>query len=80
MASEDISVETSLVVQWFRFCASKARGMGSIPGGGTKIPRTKLHSQKNKQTKKKQQQQKDTSVDSGKGKPQSEAFEKENCA
>ena len=78
MASEDISVETSLVVQWFRFCASKARGMGSIPGGGIKIPRTKLHSQKKKT--KKQQQQKDTSVDSGKGKPQSEAFEKENCA
>ena len=75
MASEDISVETSLVVQWFRFCASKARGTGSIPGGGTKIPRTRLHSQK-----KKKKNKTDTSVDSGKGKPQNEAFEKENCA
>jgi len=29
---------TSLVVQWLRLCASIARGRGSIPGQGTKIP------------------------------------------
>ena len=29
---------TSPVVQWLRLCASNAGGMGSIPGGGTKIP------------------------------------------
>ena len=28
---------TSLVVQWLRHCASNARGLGSIPGWGTKI-------------------------------------------
>ena len=28
----------SLVVQWLRFCAPSAGGMGSIPGQGTKIP------------------------------------------
>ena len=28
---------TSLVVQWLRFCASNAGGMGSISGQGTKI-------------------------------------------
>ena len=28
----------SLVVQWLRFCASTARGMGSIRVWGTKIP------------------------------------------
>ena len=29
---------TSLVVQWLRLHASSARGMGLIPGWGTKIP------------------------------------------
>ena len=29
---------TSLAIQWLRFCASNAGGMGSIPGQGTKIP------------------------------------------
>ena len=29
---------TSLVVQWFRLCASNAGGGGSIPGLGTRIP------------------------------------------
>ena len=28
----------SLVVQWLRFCASNAGGVGSIPGQETKIP------------------------------------------
>ena len=27
-----------LVVQWLRFCAPAANGMGSIPGQGTRIP------------------------------------------
>ena len=39
---------TSLAVQWLRFCASNAGGMGSIPGGGTKIPHAACHSQKKK--------------------------------
>ena len=30
-------VGTSLVAQWLRLCASTVGGMGSIPGGGTKI-------------------------------------------
>ena len=29
---------TSLVVQWLRLYASTTGDMGSIPGGGTKIP------------------------------------------
>ena len=29
---------TSLAVQWFKLCTSTARGMGLIPGWGTKIP------------------------------------------
>ena len=31
-------IGTSLVVQWLRFCASEAGGIGSIPDQGTKIP------------------------------------------
>ena len=30
--------ETSLVVQWLRFCASNAGKAGSMPGQGTKVP------------------------------------------
>ena len=37
---------TSLVVQWLRLCSSSARGMGSIPGHGTKIPEAMRHGQK----------------------------------
>ena len=29
---------TSLLIQWFKFQASNAGGMGSIPGWGTEIP------------------------------------------
>ena len=29
---------TSLAVQWLRFCASNAGGMGSIPGWVTMLP------------------------------------------
>ena len=39
---------TSLASQWFRFCASYAGGMGSIPGQGTKIPHLTCHWAKNK--------------------------------
>jgi len=31
-------LRTSLAVQWLRFWTSKAKGAGSIPGQGTKIP------------------------------------------
>ena len=33
-------------VQWLRFCASIARGPGSISGGGTKILQTVPYNQK----------------------------------
>ena len=41
---------TSLTVKWLRFCASKAEGMGSIPGEETKITHAPWYSQKTKQT------------------------------
>ena len=31
-----------------RLCASTSGGMGSIPGGGTKVPHAELRSQKKK--------------------------------
>ena len=40
-------METSLVVQWLRICASTAGDVGLIPGWGTKIPHAIGHSQKN---------------------------------
>ena len=40
-------METSLVVQWLRLCASTAGNVGVIPGWETKIPHAKGHSQKN---------------------------------
>ena len=39
-------VRTSLVVQWFRLCASSAGGSGSIPGQGTKTPHATWWGQK----------------------------------
>ena len=39
---------TSLAVQWLRLCASTARGVGSIPGRGTKIPYAARCDQKKK--------------------------------
>ena len=42
---------TSLEVQWLRLRASTARAVGSIPAGGTKIPRATRHSQKKKITR-----------------------------
>ena len=39
----------SLVVQWLGLCASTAGGMGSIPGGGTKIPHAPWYGQKQKE-------------------------------
>ena len=39
-------IGTSLAVQWLRLCASNARGTGSIPGWGTKIPHAAWHGQK----------------------------------
>ena len=43
----------SLAVQWFRFCASHAGCMRSIPGAGTEIPHASWQGRKNKQTNKK---------------------------
>ena len=36
---------TSLAVKWLRLCASTARGAGSIPGQGTKIPHALCYGQ-----------------------------------
>ena len=41
----------SLAVQWFRFCASNAGCMRSIPGAGTKIPHASWQGQKKKKNK-----------------------------
>ena len=41
-------IGTSLAVQWLRLHTSTAGGAGSIPGGGTKIPRATRHGQKKK--------------------------------
>ena len=43
--------ETSLAVQWLRLHASSARGMGLIPGWGTKTPHAMSCSQKMKTRK-----------------------------
>ena len=37
-----------LAVQWLGFCTSTARGMGLIPGQGTKIWHATQHSKKKK--------------------------------
>ena len=42
---------TSLVVQWLRLCVSNARGVGLIPGQGTKIPHAIQCGQKKKKKK-----------------------------
>ena len=42
---------TSLVAQWLRLCASNARGVGLIPGQGTKIPHAIQCGQKKKKNK-----------------------------
>lgn len=39
---------TSLVVQWFRICASTPGGMHWIPGWGTKIPHSMGYGPKKK--------------------------------
>ena len=46
------SARNYLVVQWLGLCAFTAKGLGLIPGWGTKIPQAMQLSQK----KKKQQQ------------------------
>ena len=43
---------TSLVVQWLQLRASTARGEGSIPGQGTKIPHAAQCSQNKRVTNK----------------------------
>ena len=43
---------TSLAVQWLRLCASNAKGVGSIPGWGTKIPHAIWRGQENIKKKK----------------------------
>ena len=42
------SPRNSLVVQWLRLCTFTAKGPGSIPGQGTKIPQAVWSSQKKK--------------------------------
>ena len=43
-----IDFGNSLVVQWLGLCAFTAKGLGSIPGRGTKIPKATRCSQKKK--------------------------------
>ena len=43
----------SLEVQWLRFCASNAGGMGLIPGQGTEVPHAAECGQKLKKKRKK---------------------------
>ena len=38
------TVSTSVVVQWLRLCAPNARGLGSIPGQGTRFHMPQLKS------------------------------------
>ena len=40
---------TSLVVQWLILCVATARGKGSIPGQGTKMPHPTCFSQQQQQ-------------------------------
>ena len=49
----NLSLGTCLAVQWLRFRTFTARGTGSIPGQGTKIPHAVRCSQKLKKTKNK---------------------------
>ena len=42
------NLEMKMVVQWLRFHACIAGGVGSIPGQGTKIPHATGHSKKKK--------------------------------
>ena len=44
---------TSLAVQWLRLHASNARGVGSIPGQGTKCPHAAAKKKKNMHKQKK---------------------------
>ena len=48
--------QTLLVAQWLRLHASNARGIGSIPGHGTKSPHAVWCGQKRKKKNKQQQQ------------------------
>ena len=43
---------TSLAVQWLRFHASNARGMGLIPDQGARIPHARQRGQENIKKKK----------------------------
>ena len=52
--TEKVGYGTFLAVQWLRFCASNARGLGSIPGWGTKIPHAARCGQENIKKKKKE--------------------------
>ena len=45
------ATETSLIVQWWKLHATNAEGVGSIPGGGTKISHATGHGQRIKRWK-----------------------------
>ena len=45
------SLGTFLAVQWLRLCASNARGVGLIPGWGTKIPQAAQYGREKKKKK-----------------------------
>ena len=45
------------MVQWLRFCTLTAKGLGSIPGQGTKIPQAVWPKTRKKKKKKKKKTQ-----------------------
>ena len=49
-----VELQNSLVVQWLGLRAFTAKGLGSIPRWGTKIPQAARHSQKKKKKNEKQ--------------------------
>ena len=51
---KEITLGTSLAVQWLGLCTSTTGGTGSIPGLGTKIPHALRHGRREKKKKKKE--------------------------
>ena len=43
-------MDTCMAVPWLRFCATTAKGVGSVPGGGIKIPHAAQRGQNRKKT------------------------------
>ena len=46
---ENKNIQDSLAVQWLGLCVLTAKGLGSVPGQGIKIPQALWHRQRGKQ-------------------------------